>query len=489
MYKKALFLLVVLFSSFESIAQCTSGCTYTYSGVSPNNNTNVNLNGNQKLCITGNAGNLSINFNGSNNSICINDGVTWTQSNGLNFSAGTIIDVNGGTFTWSGSNNFNGSGNVINVGTSGTLNMGMTNAPFNGNMSINNAGNLNFTAGGTQTMTRLNLTNSGTVTKSSGKLFFDKGSVSNSGTMNIAVLENQEMSAFDNIGTLNVSGEYYSHGKFNNTGSVTIGGGLRVGDKGPGDFVNNNLITVSGGLLFQGSGNIQNNGGIDILTGNLTGNGVITGDGSGNNYIQVVNGTNTNSGSVTNNQIFVGTTPTSPFPIKAYNLKAQKLEDEVQLSWEATDASGFSHFEIQRSTDAVSFESIGREKYNQELQKKSATFNFRDINPIEGLNYYRLRMVDLDGSVNFSKIIVFDFEIGAEYIYFQNPTESQEILLHTNIKNPEISIIDNLGRDVKYSISKNGSSWSIKPKRYYYDTVLLRVKGDEKTFIKRVVLR
>lgn len=476
--------MLLCLASFHLNGQCTS-CDHTYSG----GNFNINANNGQTVCI---AANLSSNVNLSNGvTYCIQNGVTWTANNGFNWPGNVTIDVNGGTLVLNGNNNFNGGGNVINTGGSGTLNYGVTNASFNGNLIINNAGNLNFTAPGQQFITRINLNNTGTVTKNSGKLFLDKGTITNDGTFNVSGdLENQEMDTFTNNGTLAVGGEYYSHGKFVNNGTTDIDGGLRVGDKGPGDFLNNNLITVDGGLQFQGSGNIQNNGGIDIITGNLTGGGTITGDGSGNNYVNVVAGNTTNyTGTATNNQIISTNSPPAALPVKVYNFNGVAIDDYNQISWQAADAVGFSHFELQKSSDAKNFESMHRlEALDLNETGGSQFYEFKDTSPIEGQNYYRLLMKDLDGSYAYSSIISVFFEFGAEYIYFQNPTQGQQILLKTNIRKPVIEIIDNLGREVKYKMTKGDSYWRIIPKTYHYEVLILRVRGNKKIFSKRVIL-
>ena len=73
-----------------SYSQCTS-CTYT----APSGGTNFNLNGNQTLCITANASNLSWNTSGTGNKICVATGVVWDQPFGGTLQAGMVIDVYG----------------------------------------------------------------------------------------------------------------------------------------------------------------------------------------------------------------------------------------------------------------------------------------------------------------------------------------------------------------------------------------------------------
>lgn len=95
--------------------------------------------------------------------------------------------------------------------------------------------------------------------------------------------------------------------------------------------------------------------------------------------------------------------PSSPLPVKLISFKAQKAENAAELSWRIADAVNFSHFEIERSTDAVQFEKIGRIEYVNEQQPD---YQYTDwsmaVSP--GPRYYRLRLVDMDGTFAFSKM-------------------------------------------------------------------------------------
>lgn len=481
-------------------AQCVV-CTYTYDGTG---STNFNMNGSETLCITGNAGNLGINFNGSGNTVCLANGISWDQTNALNLSAGTTINVNDGAFTSSGMN-FNGSGSLISVGGSGTLNWSSGNSNGNGNITINNAGAFNWTAAGDQTFTGLILVNSGTISKASGELHFGTGSdLTNSGTITVVNLENEEANTFNNTGNVTVSGHFYNHGAFTNAnGGTLITGSLRVGNKGPGkEFTNNGLVTVTGGdVRFEGPG--INNGGIVLQAGsNLTLEKELSGT---NGYVYLANGVSTISGgSFTGVQGFydannpsgteeqfdngnlanTSTAPVTVLPLNLIYFKGQQLSNHIALSWKATDITNFRRFEIERSKDADGFERIGL----QDLTSNDI-YNFIDKAPKEGQNYYRLKLLDLDGSINYSKIVSVNFEENAEYMFFENPTEGQRVVVNTNIKKPQVRILDLMGRDVNFKMNRIAEGFEIMPKKYVYDVLIINVIGERNNFTKRAVLR
>ncbi len=76
--------------------------------------------------------------------------------------------------------------------------------------------------------------------------------------------------------------------------------------------------------------------------------------------------------------------------------------DVVNLKWKTEEQLNFSHFEIERSTDARQFTTIG----NSPLSA-SKLYNFTDDRLLKGgTYYYRLKMVDKDGNINYSSVII-----------------------------------------------------------------------------------
>lgn len=88
-------------------------------------------------------------------------------------------------------------------------------------------------------------------------------------------------------------------------------------------------------------------------------------------------------------------------PIRISSFSADYKNDAVSLQWNADQASGFSHFEVERSTNARDFYSIGKLGLSN-----TSLYTFRD-GAVEGAKkyFYRLKMVDVDGSIRYSGIL------------------------------------------------------------------------------------
>jgi len=120
----------------------------------------------------------------------------------------------------------------------------------------------------------------------------------------------------------------------------------------------------------------------------------------------------------------------SALPLSLLDFEASKLADgRVQLNWQTSEERNTHHFEIERSVDGVRFDhEVGSVKAagttNQLLKYQSY-----DLSPVKGDNFYRLKMVDLDGSYTYSQIRVVNFgTVTADIIVY--PTDNKDGIVH-----------------------------------------------------------
>jgi fibronectin-binding autotransporter adhesin len=84
--------------------------------------------------------------------------------------------------------------------------------------------------------------------------------------------------------------------------------------------------------------------------------------------------------------------------------KGNKRGSENMLNWAVNCTSNQAKFEIQRSGNGISFTTIANitASFNRCLQP----FDFTDNNPLAGLNYYRIKIIDIDGTVTYSTFVL-----------------------------------------------------------------------------------
>jgi hypothetical protein len=91
-------------------------------------------------------------------------------------------------------------------------------------------------------------------------------------------------------------------------------------------------------------------------------------------------------------------------PVKLSSLIAYKNNHTIKLSWQTAEELNTSFFDIERSYDNKTFISIGEVAAKGEASLYHFTDN-EDVN-INSSVFYRLRIVDKDGSISYSQIVI-----------------------------------------------------------------------------------
>lgn len=138
---------------------------------------------------------------------------------------------------------------------------------------------------------------------------------------------------------------------------------------------------------------------------------------------------------------------TGILPVTIIDFTAQKNNESVLLKWYATNETSFKKYEIERSTDGNGFYKIG-EVNGSNLANYSFTDN--DL-PNANTVFYRLKMIDIDGQFNNSKIV--SVRISNNFSNAQvypNPTREKLIvkLQQPLTENSKLAVFDLSGRIV-----------------------------------------
>ncbi len=89
-------------------------------------------------------------------------------------------------------------------------------------------------------------------------------------------------------------------------------------------------------------------------------------------------------------------------PIDLIDVRADKLSNTTaQVRWTTAPTSTATYFEVMKSTDGVNFS-----KLSTVLANNTNAYSLLDNNMTNGVNYYRLRMVDRNGAITTSKTVV-----------------------------------------------------------------------------------
>lgn len=97
---------------------------------------------------------------------------------------------------------------------------------------------------------------------------------------------------------------------------------------------------------------------------------------------------------------------TLPVDLVYFNYATTK--DEVKLLWQTASELNNSHFEIYKSTDAITFEKIG-EVTGMGTTSEQTDYSFKDTEFLTK-QYYKLKQVDFDGRYEYSEVIFVEKE-------------------------------------------------------------------------------
>lgn len=155
---------------------------------------------------------------------------------------------------------------------------------------------------------------------------------------------------------------------------------------------------------------------------------------------------------------------TDPLPVTLAYFDVQKTEDAALLEWRTTEEINSAHFDVQRSTDTRSWRVLGSVKATFE-SNTTRNYTFTDSIPEPGVNYYRLKMVDVDGSFTFSGIGSVNFPEFSWAEVYPNPVDDLLRIVIRNNKVKNIRIVSHSGI-MRLSRPVTSPSFTISMKQY-----------------------
>ncbi|MEO0473825.1 MAG: T9SS type A sorting domain-containing protein, partial [Bacteroidota bacterium] len=144
------------------------------------------------------------------------------------------------------------------------------------------------------------------------------------------------------------------------------------------------------------------------------------------------------------------TNPGSSFPVELSLFEASVQGNEVLLEWQTEREQNSSHFEIERSLDGQAFSQLGQITAAG-FSASTQQYQFTDPEPRTGRLFYRLKMVDLDGSFSFSQIRELQVTATSFRLYpnpFTDKLMVQMELMPDIDEDIDLAIFDQLGRQV-----------------------------------------
>jgi hypothetical protein len=95
--------------------------------------------------------------------------------------------------------------------------------------------------------------------------------------------------------------------------------------------------------------------------------------------------------------------PDGTIPVVFSSIGAQKINSSIKVSWGISTEINTSHYELERSADGVRFDKIA--SITARNRNTAQQYDYADLQPVNGVNYYRIAGVDFDGKRKYSTVV------------------------------------------------------------------------------------
>lgn len=149
-------------------------------------------------------------------------------------------------------------------------------------------------------------------------------------------------------------------------------------------------------------------------------------------------------------------------PVTWGTFSATLSQQAVVLEWTSATELNNDKFIIESSADGELFHSLGQLK-GAGTSSEAKRYRFVHRNPSAGINYYRLKQVDFDGTYAFSKVLAIDAPGNPTLLAFPNPVKDRLYLQYDYAQGPsQIQVLDALGRRIAVNIGGEAGNYDIQ---------------------------
>jgi hypothetical protein len=175
-------------------------------------------------------------------------------------------------------------------------------------------------------------------------------------------------------------------------------------------------------------------------------------------------------------------------PVTLSSFDVQSLGTAVKLNWQTASELNNAKFIIETSNEGELFSGIGEvQGAGTTLEKQS--YQFTHHTPSAGINYYRLKQVDFDGTFEYSKVVAINAVGNNDIVTYPNPAKDKVYVQYDRSKGPgKIYLLDALGRRIAATINGNNGFYEVNlPNELPFGAYWLKIERSGKVQTVAVV--
>jgi hypothetical protein len=133
-------------------------------------------------------------------------------------------------------------------------------------------------------------------------------------------------------------------------------------------------------------------------------------------------------------------------PVRILDFTATPVQEKVRLNWSVAEQINILHYTVEHSTDGNHFKEIVTT-----TAENVTSYNMLHTSPVNGINYYRLKITETNGKISYSKIATTQFNLSSAITIKPNPFKSSiDVAMELKKASPvTITLYDAEGRIVQ----------------------------------------
>lgn len=181
-------------------------------------------------------------------------------------------------------------------------------------------------------------------------------------------------------------------------------------------------------------------------------------------------------------------------PIIFSELHATEINKNLEVEWTISQEPGIIRYEIEHSIDGVHFKRAGTVAYHSGNNLQSYNFLHRDV--VSGNNYYRVKVILVNGNVIISKTVMERISgVLVEFATYPNPVIGQNLNIHfANIVKGDyqVAVVNGIGGVVTSTIINHQggtTTYPIKLPNFSTGNYTLRINSDLISYSQIVIVK
>jgi uncharacterized delta-60 repeat protein len=137
-----------------------------------------------------------------------------------------------------------------------------------------------------------------------------------------------------------------------------------------------------------------------------------------------------------------------PLPVSSLEFTGSLQNKYVLLEWKIATEKNVSSFIIERSADGNRFIQINN-VLSQGNGNVTRNYSSVDAEPMQGINFYRLKIIDADGKYTYSNVVAIKINAAGKLRIFPNPVGPTLFVQADGNEKATVRIVDASGRKIK----------------------------------------